>query len=105
MQDYIQGHHKQMLIWGKGWITELSIDLFIYLFDTHDSKSFFIKLLFPNKLFDNLCRNQAWSLKEKAQIEKIPNLTCKESSAHTKIKTLVVLGVGAQIAWFGGCLA
>ena len=30
MQDYIQGHHKQMLMWGKGWITELSIDLFIW---------------------------------------------------------------------------
>ena len=41
MQGYIQGHHKQMLMWGKGWITELSIDLFIYLFDAHDSKSFF----------------------------------------------------------------
>ena len=30
MQGYIQGHHKQMLMWGKGWITELSIDLFIW---------------------------------------------------------------------------
>ena len=43
-------------------------------------------------------------MKEKAQIKKIPILACKELSAHAKIKTLVVLGVGAQIAWFGGCL-
>ena len=103
MQGYIQGHHKQMLMWGKGWITELSIDLFIWR--PRLEIFFFIKLLFPNKLFDNLCRNQVWSLKEKAQIEKIPSLTCKESSACAKIKTLVVLGVGAQIAWFGGFLA
>ena len=76
MQGYIQGHHKQMLMWGKGWITELSIDLFIWR--PRLEIFFFITLLFPNKLFDNLCRNQVWSLKEKAQIKKIPILACKE---------------------------
>ena len=43
-----------------------------------------------------------WSLKDKRTKWKHLSLICRESSAHAKMKWIIVLGVGAQIAWFGG---